>query len=112
LAHYPNGVPGEIATEAYPSLVALMEESFQRYRDLPAYRYMGSALSFGQWDDQSRALAAWLQAQGLQPGDRVAVMLPNVPPSCVRAWWWSTSTRCTRRANSSTSSRTRERVSS
>ena len=79
LAHYPNGVPGEIATEAYPSLVALMEESFQRYRDLPAYRYMGSALSFGQWDDQSRALAAWLQAQGLQPGDRVAVMLPNVP---------------------------------
>jgi long-chain acyl-CoA synthetase len=40
---------------------------------------MGSALSFGQWDDQSRALAAWLQAQGLQPGDRVAVMLPNVP---------------------------------
>ena len=79
LAHYPNGVPGEIATEAYPSLVALMEESFQRYRDLPAYRYMGSTLSFGQWDDQSRALAAWLQAQGLQPGDRVAVMLPNVP---------------------------------
>ena len=79
LAHYPNGVPGEIATEAYPSLVALMEESFQRYRNLPAYRYMGSTLSFGKWDDQSRALAAWLQAQGLQRGDRVAVMLPNVP---------------------------------
>jgi len=79
LAHYPDGVPGEIATEAYPSLVALMEESFQRYRSLPAYRYMGSTLSFGQWDDQSRALAAWLQAQGLQRGDRVAVMLPNVP---------------------------------
>jgi long-chain acyl-CoA synthetase len=79
LAHYPNGVPGEIATEAYPSLVALMEESFQRYRNLPAYRYMGSTLSFGQWDAQSRALAAWLQAQGLQRGDRVAVMLPNVP---------------------------------
>jgi long-chain acyl-CoA synthetase len=79
LAHYPNGVPGEIATEAYPSLVALMEESFQRYRNLPAYRYMGSTLSFGQWDAQSRALAAWLQGQGLQRGDRVAVMLPNVP---------------------------------
>ena len=79
LAHYPTGVPGEIATEAYPSLVALMEESFQRYRNLPAYRYMGSALSFGQLDDQSRDLAAWLQAQGLQRGDRVAVMLPNVP---------------------------------
>ena len=79
LAHYPPGVPGDIATEAYPSLVALMEESFQRYRGLPAYRYMGSLLSFGQLDDQSRDLAAWLQAQGLQRGDRVAVMLPNVP---------------------------------
>jgi long-chain acyl-CoA synthetase len=79
LAHYPKGVPGEIATEAYPSLVALMEESFQRYRSLPAYRYMGRAMSFGQLDEQSRALAAWLQAQGLQRGDRVAVMLPNVP---------------------------------
>jgi len=79
LAHYPPGVPGDIATEAYPSLVALMEESFQRYRSLPAYRYMGSALSFGQLDEQSRDLAAWLQSQGLQRGDRVAVMLPNVP---------------------------------
>ena len=79
LAHYPTGVPEEIATEAYPSLVALMEESFQRYRNLPAYRYMGSSLSFGQLDDQSRDLAGWLQAQGLQRGDRVAVMLPNVP---------------------------------
>ena len=79
LAHYPPGVPGDIAAEAYPSLVALMEESFQRYRGLPAYRYMGSTLSFGQLDEQSRVLAAWLQAQGLQRGDRVAVMLPNVP---------------------------------
>jgi ABC-type antimicrobial peptide transport system ATPase subunit len=51
-----------------------MEESFQRYRSLPAYRYMGRAMSFGQLDEQSRALAAWLQAQGLQRGDRVAVM--------------------------------------
>ena len=79
LVQYPEGVPAEVPADAYPSLVALMQESFERYRDLPAYRFMGSTLSFGQLDEQSRALAAWLQAQGLQRGDRVAVMLPNVP---------------------------------
>ena len=79
LAQYPAGVPAEIPADAYVSLVALMEESFQRHRDLPAYRFMGSTLTFGQLDEQSRALAAWLQAQGLARGDRVAVMLPNVP---------------------------------
>ena len=79
LVQYPQGVPAEIAADAYPSLVALMEESFQRHRDQPAYRFMGRAMSFGEWDEASQALAAWLQAQGLQRGDRVAVMLPNVP---------------------------------
>jgi long-chain acyl-CoA synthetase len=56
-----------------------MQESFERHRDLPAYRFMGRTLSFGELDEHSRALAGWLQAQGLQRGDRVAVMLPNVP---------------------------------
>ena len=79
LVQYPQGVPAEIAADTYPSLVALMEESFQRHRDQPAYRFMGRAMSFGEWDEASQALAAWLQAQGLQRGDRVAVMLPNVP---------------------------------
>jgi long-chain acyl-CoA synthetase len=37
------------------------------------------AFSFGQIDDLSRALAAYLQGQGLAKGDRVAVMMPNVP---------------------------------
>src|SRR5690606_42157304 len=59
-------------------LVALLEESFQRYRDREAYVCMGRAITYGQLDEMSRALAAWLQAQGLQQGDRVAVMLPNI----------------------------------
>ena len=79
LAHYPAGVPAEIPLDAYPSLVALMQESFERHRARPAFRFMGSALSFGELDALSRAFAAWLQQQGLQRGDRVAVMLPNVP---------------------------------
>jgi long-chain acyl-CoA synthetase len=79
LAQYPTGVPADIDTSAYASLVELMEESFRKYRDLPAYKFMGKSFSFGQVDDLSRAFAAWLQGQGLARGDRVAIMMPNVP---------------------------------
>ena len=79
LKQYPAGVPAQIECDLYRSLPALMEESFRKYRDLPAYRFMGGVMTFGELDDASRALAAWLQAQGLVRGDRVAVMMPNVP---------------------------------
>jgi long-chain acyl-CoA synthetase len=79
LKHYPEGVPHEIDVTQYDSLVALMEESFRQYRDRPAYKFMGKTVSFGQVDDLSRAFAAWLQQQGLEKGDRVAIMMPNVP---------------------------------
>ncbi len=79
LKHYPAGVPASINVEQYPSLVALIEESFKKYRDLPAYKFMGKSISFGQVDEMSRAFAGYLQSLGLAAGDRVAVMLPNVP---------------------------------
>jgi long-chain acyl-CoA synthetase len=79
LKQYPEGVPAQIKVDLYPSLVALLEESFAKYRALPAYRFMGRAMTFGQVDDMSRAFAAYLQSLGMDPGDRVAIMLPNVP---------------------------------
>ncbi len=79
LKHYPAGVPAEVKTDVYPSLIALLEESFKKYRDLPAYKFMGKTISFGQVDDLSRAFAAYLQGLGLARGDRVAIMMPNVP---------------------------------
>jgi long-chain acyl-CoA synthetase len=79
LAQYPAGVPAEIDPSAYPSLVALMAESFARHGQLPAYRFMGRDISFERVDHLSRALAAWLQGQGLLRGERVAIMMPNVP---------------------------------
>ena len=79
LKQYPAGVPAEVRTDLYSSLVALIEESFRKHRDLPAYRFMGKAFSFNQVDEQSRAFAAYLQSTGLAPGDRVAIMMPNVP---------------------------------
>ena len=79
LKQYPAGVPAQIDVALYASLVTLMEESFVKYRALPAYVFMGKTVTFGQVDDASRALAAYLQTLGLDKGDRVAVMLPNVP---------------------------------
>ncbi|MBL0091535.1 MAG: long-chain-fatty-acid--CoA ligase [Piscinibacter sp.] len=79
LKQYPAGVPANIDVEQYPSLVALLEESLKRYASLPAYKFMGKAISFAQVDEASRALAAYLQSLGLAKGDRVAIMMPNVP---------------------------------
>jgi long-chain acyl-CoA synthetase len=79
LKQYPAGVPAQIDVALYASLVTLMEESFVKYRALPAYIFMGKSITFGEVDDASRALAAYLQTLGLDKGDRVAIMLPNVP---------------------------------
>jgi long-chain acyl-CoA synthetase len=79
LKQYPAGAPTEVKLDVYPSLVALMEDSFQRHRTLPAYKFMGKALTFEAVDESSRALAAYLQGLGLGRGDRVALMMPNVP---------------------------------
>ena len=79
LKQYPAGVPANIDVEQYASLVALLDESFKKYGARTAYRFMGKTISFAQVDDASRALGAYLQAQGLEKGDRVAIMMPNVP---------------------------------
>jgi len=79
LKQYPESVPAEVNTDVFPSLVALLEESFRKFARLPAYKFMGKSFSFEQIDDLSRAFAAHLQSAGLVRGDRVAVMLPNVP---------------------------------
>jgi long-chain acyl-CoA synthetase len=79
LKQYPAGVPAEIDVNQYPSLVALLDESFRRYADRTAYKFMGRAISFREVDQASAALAGWLQSRGLARGERVAVMMPNVP---------------------------------
>ena len=76
---YPEGVPDDIDASAYSSLVGLMEESFRRYADRPAYIFMGQKMSFGETDRLSQVFAAYLQGLGLAQGDRVAIMMPNVP---------------------------------
>ena len=79
LAYYSPGVPADIDPSRYGSLVALMEESFQKYADRTAYSFVGKDISFRQTDTLSQAFAVWLQGLGLARGERVAIMMPNVP---------------------------------
>ena len=79
LKHYPAGVPAQVRTDLYPSLLALLDAAFTRHAALPAYKFMGRSYSFAEIDAHARALAAYLQSRGLERGDRVALMLPNVP---------------------------------
>lgn len=79
LKTYPKGVPAEIDVDRYRSLNDIIEHSCSKYRQCPAFINMGVSLSYGDLDRQSRAFAAYLQhATGLQRGDRVAIMLPNI----------------------------------
>ncbi len=79
LQAYPPGVPADIDASQYPSLVALLEEGFAKHSEKVAYSFLGKEFRFGYVDSVSRALAAYLQSLGLAKGDRVALMMPNVP---------------------------------
>ncbi|MEK9719818.1 MAG: long-chain-fatty-acid--CoA ligase [Quisquiliibacterium sp.] len=78
LKNYPAGVPADVDFSQYSSLVQLIEEAFSKYRSRKAYVGMGKEITFGQIDEWSRSVAAWLQQNGLAKGDRVAIMMPNV----------------------------------
>ncbi|RYF15236.1 MAG: long-chain fatty acid--CoA ligase [Comamonadaceae bacterium] len=83
LRSYPQGVPHEIDPEQYTSLTQLLEESFRKNADRPFSVCMERWMSYRQLDELSKFLGAWLQAKGLEPGARVAIMLPNIPQFAV-----------------------------
>ena len=78
LKSYPPNVPSEINPDQYASLVHMLEESFSRYADRNAYVCMDKFLTYGELDAYSKKLAGWLQSRGMEPGARVAIMMPNV----------------------------------
>ncbi len=78
LASYPAGVPAEIDIDEYASVRDVVEESFAQYPTRPAFSCMGRTITFADLDALSAAFGAWLQAQGLAKGARVALMMPNV----------------------------------
>ncbi len=79
LDQYPSSVPKTIDPDQYDNLIALYEECFNRYRMHPLSICMGVTHTYDDVDKASRAIAAWLQAQGIPKGSVVAIMMPNVP---------------------------------
>ena len=76
---YPAGIPAEINADAYPNIQAVLKESCQRFADKPAFSNLGKTITYGELYELSGAFAAYLQQNtDLQPGDRIAVQLPNV----------------------------------
>lgn len=78
LKSYQAGVAAEVDLTQYRSLTHLLEESFLKYADQKAFSCMGKEITYAELDRLSQQMAAWLQSRGMQPGARVAIMLPNV----------------------------------
>jgi len=80
LAAYGERVPAEIDPDIHGSVLAMLEGAMARYPDKPAFRCFGQTLSYADTDRLSRNFAAYLQGKlGVAKGDRIAVMLPNIP---------------------------------
>jgi len=78
LSSYPAGVPANIDLSEYHSIVDLLEQSCEKYQDRMAFYNMGAELSYAELDYLTRNFAASLQNMGMQQGDRIALMMPNI----------------------------------
>ena len=78
LNSYPPGVPANIDLGAFSSIVDVFEQSCDKYAERMAYHNMGSELTYADLEYLSRNFAAALQNMGMQQGDRIALMMPNI----------------------------------
>ena len=76
---YPTGIDADINPDQYPNVQAVLKQSCERFANKPAFSNLGKTLTYGEMYTLSGAFAAYLQQHtDLQPGDRIAVQLPNV----------------------------------
>lgn len=76
--HYSPGVPATIDPDRYSSVADVLAQSCRRFADRPAFHGLGRTLSFTELDELSRAFASYLQSLGLERGERVGLMMPNI----------------------------------
>ncbi len=90
LNEYPPGVPATLDLDPNESVVDIADRAIRRFPDRPAFSNLGRTISYREFDDLSRRFAAWLQGlPGVVPGDRIAIMLPNLiqyPVALFGAW--------------------------
>jgi long-chain acyl-CoA synthetase len=78
-ASYPPGIPKTIDPDSYPSLSAMLIDACRRHAAHPAFECLGVRMTYAEWEQSSRAFAACLVEElKCRPGDRVAIMLPNL----------------------------------
>ena len=77
-SYHRYGIPAELPAPEHPNVTVMLERAMQRYSTRCAFHSLGQSLSYADVDRLSRDFAAWLQAQGVRHGDRVAVMCPNI----------------------------------
>ncbi len=78
LSNYPVGVPANINTSEYTTLLEFAEECFEKYKKLDAYENFGKKLKYGELDKLSTQFGGYLASRGLKPGDKIALMMPNL----------------------------------
>lgn len=78
LTNYPSGVPANIDPNAYPTLIDLFSECFKKFGNKPAFSCMGKEITYKQLDKLSIQFGAYLQSRGLEKGDKIALMMPNL----------------------------------
>ena len=80
LAAYGEKIPCDIDPDIHGSVLELLEAAMGRYAEKPAFHCLGQTLTYADTDRLSRNFAAYLQGElGVKKGDRIAVMLPNIP---------------------------------
>src|SRR5258705_8996869 len=80
LATCGSHIPAEINPNTHGSVLEMLEGAMKRFADRPAFRCFGQTLTYADTDRLSRHFAAYLQSRlGVAKGDRVAVMMPNIP---------------------------------
>ncbi len=78
LNNYTSGVPANINIDEYPTARSFVEKMLKKYSYLKGYYNMGKWLTFKEVDKYSDDLAAYLHYRGLNPGDKIAIMIPNI----------------------------------
>ncbi len=78
IASYPSGIPANIDPSQYPTILEYLDETCTKYAKKPAFSFMGKEMTYGDLVQKSNALGAYLQSRGLEPGDKVAIMMPNL----------------------------------
>ncbi len=78
LKNYPSGVPANVDPDIYTNLVTFFEKTLEKYAKQTAFVCMDKSMTFAEVDKKSKSFAAYLHSRGLEPGDKIALMMPNL----------------------------------